>query len=107
MAKGTRICKVCGKEYEYCKTWLNKDKFRYQDVACSPECGAEYFALIEASRSGKKAAESNNDSNVVEKVTKKSKKKSEEKVIDEEVVEVTSEESEISEDSFKADEAEK
>ncbi len=50
MAKGTRICKVCGKEYEYCKTWLSTDKFRYQDVACSPQCGAKYFAEIEASR---------------------------------------------------------
>ncbi len=50
MAKTTRICKVCGKEYEYCKTWLNTDKFRYQDVACSPECGAEYFKQIAISR---------------------------------------------------------
>lgn len=53
MAKGTRICKICGKEYEYCKTWLSQDKFRWQDVACSPECGSKYFALIEASRTGK------------------------------------------------------
>lgn len=53
MAKGTRICKICGKEYEYCKTWLNQNKFRWQDVACSPECGTKYFALIEASRTGK------------------------------------------------------
>ena len=52
MAKSTRICKVCGKEYEYCKTWNSTDKFRWQDVACSPECGAKYFARIEASRSG-------------------------------------------------------
>lgn len=51
MAKGIKRCKVCGKEYEYCKTWLSQDKFRWQDVACSPECGAKYFALIEASRS--------------------------------------------------------
>ena len=54
MAKATRICRVCGKEYEYCKTWVSNNKFRYQDVACSPECGAKYFAMIEASRSGKK-----------------------------------------------------
>lgn len=50
MAKGTRICKVCGKEYEYCRTWNSDNKFRYQDVACSPECGAVYFARIAASR---------------------------------------------------------
>lgn len=59
MAKATRICKVCGKEYDYCKTWLSTNKFRYQDVACSPECGAKYFALIEASRSGKKTDPAN------------------------------------------------
>ena len=52
MAKATRICRVCGKEYAYCKTWVSDNKFRYQDVACSPECGAKYFAMIEASRSG-------------------------------------------------------
>ena len=51
MAKGTKICKVCGKEYEYCKTWNSNDKFRWVDVACSPECGAIYFARIKASRS--------------------------------------------------------
>lgn len=52
MAKGYRICKTCGKEYEYCKTFAPANKFRWQDVACSPECGAKYFALVEASRSG-------------------------------------------------------
>lgn len=53
MPKGTRVCKVCGRKYEYCKTFITDNRFRYQDVACSPECGAEYFARIEASRSGK------------------------------------------------------
>lgn len=57
MPKTTRVCKVCGKEYEYCKTWLNKDKFRYQDVACSPECGAEYFKQIAISRGELKQSE--------------------------------------------------
>ena len=56
MAKGTRICKVCGKEYEYCHTWNNNNKFRYQDVACSPECGATYFAKIAESRAKEAAA---------------------------------------------------
>ena len=50
MATATRICKVCGKEYKYCKTWLSTEKFRYQDVACSPECGSIYFANIASSR---------------------------------------------------------
>ena len=50
MPKTTKKCKVCGKEYEYCKTWLNTNRFRYQDVACSPECGAKYFEQIAISR---------------------------------------------------------
>lgn len=52
MAKAIRICKVCGKEYEYCKTFAPANKFRWQDVACSPECGAKYFAEVEAARNG-------------------------------------------------------
>ena len=50
--QGTRKCKVCGKEYSYCKTWVSSDIFRYQDVACSPECGAAYFKQVEAARAG-------------------------------------------------------
>lgn len=52
MAKGKRICKVCGAEYEYCRTqYRNTDIFRWQDVACSQSHGSEYFAKILASRS--------------------------------------------------------
>ena len=50
MATGTRVCRVCGKEYKYCKTNRREGIFRWQDVACSPEHGAIYFARIEASR---------------------------------------------------------
>lgn len=53
MQKSTRVCKVCGKPYEYCKTWNNTDKFRWQDVACSYECGVKYFKQIEESRTEK------------------------------------------------------
>lgn len=53
MAKGIRKCRVCGKEYEYCKTHRRDTIFRWQDVACCPEHAAEYFALIEASRAPK------------------------------------------------------
>lgn len=49
MSTGMRKCKICGCEYPYCKT-VTKDKFRYQDVACSPEHAAEYFRQIELSR---------------------------------------------------------
>lgn len=44
-------CKVCGKEYEYCHTLLRADGvFRWQDVACSPECGSKYLAAVIESR---------------------------------------------------------
>ena len=53
MAKATKICRVCGKTYEACRTAKNiPGVFRWQDVACSPECGSIYLAKIEASRSG-------------------------------------------------------
>lgn len=55
MPNGTRICKICGCEYPYCKT-VTKDRFRYQDVACCPAHGAEYFRLIELSRNPKATA---------------------------------------------------
>lgn len=51
MPKAIKTCRVCGKEYEACHT--NKSSngtFRWQDVACSPECGAIYLAQIRASR---------------------------------------------------------
>ena len=49
MPSGTRKCKICGCEYPYCKT-ITHNRFRYQDVACSPEHAAEYFRRIELSR---------------------------------------------------------
>lgn len=51
MAQSTRICKICGIEYPYCKTENRGDRFRYQDVACCPEHGSIYFAKIAESRS--------------------------------------------------------
>ena len=55
MSKATKICKICGKEYPYCSSNAY-DKFRWQDVACCPEHGSEYFAAVLAARSGEKAA---------------------------------------------------
>ena len=44
-------CRVCGKDYEACHTIRpTSEYFRWQDVACSPECGAKYLAAIKASR---------------------------------------------------------
>lgn len=53
MSKGIKICKVCGIEYQYCKTENRSNRFRYQDVSCCPEHGEIYFAQIMKSRSGK------------------------------------------------------
>lgn len=49
MPKGIRVCSICGVEYPYCKTVTN-DRFRWQDVACCPEHGVQYFKEIAASR---------------------------------------------------------
>lgn len=52
MATGTRICKVCGKEYECCKTLRYVEGvFRWQDVACCVEHGEKYLEQIMLSRS--------------------------------------------------------
>lgn len=52
MTAAVKECKVCGKEYPYCKTnRQNADIFRWQDVACCQEHGSIYFAQIKASRS--------------------------------------------------------
>ena len=54
MATATKICKVCGKEYPYCKTEYKPGVFRYQDVACCPEHGSIYLAEVERARNGSK-----------------------------------------------------
>lgn len=50
MDNSTRICKVCGVEYPYCKTHRPSEVFRWQDVACCPEHGAIYLDEILRSR---------------------------------------------------------
>lgn len=55
MAIGIKICKICGKEYEACHTLrpnLNSE-FRWNEVACCPEHGAEYLRQIMESRGQK------------------------------------------------------
>lgn len=44
-------CRVCGKEYEPCRS-ANRDSkvFHWQEVACSPDCGAIYLQRINESR---------------------------------------------------------
>ena len=43
---------MCGKSYEACRTMMNRTAgvFRWQEVACSPECGAEYLRRINEAR---------------------------------------------------------
>lgn len=44
-------CRVCGGEYEPCRTHAPQNgKFRWRDVACSPDCGAIYLQRIKESR---------------------------------------------------------
>ena len=67
MEKGIRICKVCGKEYEYCHTLL-PGVFRWQDVGCCIEHAEEYFEQIRRSRevSNSKKADDNMNTQIVD-----------------------------------------
>lgn len=51
MAVTIKTCRVCGKSYEACRT-INRTVgvFRWQEVACSPECGSVYLNEINKSR---------------------------------------------------------
>lgn len=51
MQKALKTCKVCGKQYEACfSVYVGNNVYRWQDVACCPEHGAEYFEAVERSR---------------------------------------------------------
>ena len=63
--KSTRICKVCGKEYPFCRTERPKGTFVYQEVACCKEHAAEYFASIAASRNENKAEQKYDETVVI------------------------------------------
>lgn len=72
MATAMMKCRVCGKEYEACRTLKRiAGVFRWQEVACSPECGSIYLAKIEASRAvtPTEKNEAVNNAEVVEDVT--------------------------------------
>lgn len=52
MAAAVKTCRVCGKNYEACRTMSNPaGVFRWQEVACSPVCGAEYLRRVTEARS--------------------------------------------------------
>lgn len=50
MSGKTKICRVCGREYIACKTPNTESVFRWKDVACSRECGAEYLRRVLVAR---------------------------------------------------------
>lgn len=59
MGKGFKVCKICGKEYEYCKSFKPSDgTFRWQDVGCCIEHANQYLSAVLASRDTKPKAKS-------------------------------------------------
>lgn len=51
MPKQKKICRVCGAEYEVCRSVKTGDGvFHWQEVSCSPECGASYLKQVMVSR---------------------------------------------------------
>lgn len=51
MAVRTIPCRVCGKMFTPCnKTSSALGAFNYREVACSPECGAEYLRRVQVAR---------------------------------------------------------
>lgn len=50
MAKVTKICRICKKKYKACQTSAITNTFRWQDVACSPECGLKYLNKVRVAR---------------------------------------------------------
>lgn len=47
MASSKKVCRVCGKEYEACHSAnMPAGVFRWQEVACSPECGEVYMQCV-------------------------------------------------------------
>lgn len=51
MAVHTILCRVCGKMFTPCnKTSGALGAFNYREVACSPECGAEYLRRVQVAR---------------------------------------------------------
>lgn len=51
MSSTFKKCRVCGKEYEACRSANRGDSvFRWREVACSPGCGEIYLKQINESR---------------------------------------------------------
>lgn len=51
MPKQTKVCRVCGKSYESCRTIkTGSGVFNWREMCCSPECGQTYFQRVEEAR---------------------------------------------------------
>lgn len=53
MPKATKLCRVCGKPYEACRSLKAAGPFNWKEVACSPECGEEYLRRVIEARTPK------------------------------------------------------
>lgn len=51
MPKQTKVCRVCGKTYESCRSIKNgSGVFNWREMCCSPECGQTYFKRVQEAR---------------------------------------------------------
>lgn len=51
MPKQTKVCRVCGKTYESCRSIKNgSGVFNWREMCCSPECGRTYFQRVQDAR---------------------------------------------------------
>lgn len=51
MPKQTKVCRVCGKTYESCRSIkTGSGVFNWREMCCSPECGKIYFQRVQESR---------------------------------------------------------
>lgn len=77
MSKPNSICRVCGKQYDLCKTCQEIGIFHYKNVCCSKECFQKYLEQHNIKENG----------TIVDKSTKTKSKKKKEST--EEITEVT------------------
>lgn len=70
----TKICRVCGKEYEACFTQRKGISFRWQDVACCPEHGAQYLHDVLVARGELEDSPLPSDNEVVVEEAKEERK---------------------------------
>lgn len=51
MPKQTKVCRVCGKTYESCRSIkTGSSAFNWREMCCSPECGQIYFQRVQEAR---------------------------------------------------------